>query len=77
MHAQIHTTAFWGIETVAVTVQTYIANVMPAMVFVGLAAKMVRGRSGTSRRVKRRGAFRFTDCPWPGGGYGRCAARRG
>ena len=100
MHAQIHTIAFRGIETIAVTVQIHIANGLPAMAIVGLADKAVaesrervrggtgldracfvaktdRGQSGTSRCVKRRGAVRFTDCPWPDGGYGRGAARRG
>ncbi|MDP4633017.1 MAG: hypothetical protein NWS54_07890 [Porticoccaceae bacterium] len=37
MYAQIHTIAFRGIETSAVTVQIHIANGLPAMVIVGLA----------------------------------------
>ena len=41
MHAQIHTIAFWGIETIAVTVQIHIANGLPAMAIVGLADKAV------------------------------------
>jgi magnesium chelatase family protein len=41
MHAQIHTIAFWGIEAIAVTVQTYIANGMLAMAIIGLADKAV------------------------------------
>ena len=41
MHAQIHMIAFWGIETIAVTVQTHIANGLPARAIVGLADKAV------------------------------------
>jgi magnesium chelatase family protein len=41
MHAQIHTIAFRGIETIAVTVQVLIANVLPAVAIVGLADKAV------------------------------------
>jgi magnesium chelatase family protein len=41
MHAKIHTIAFWGIETIAVTVQIHIANGLPAMAIVGLADKAV------------------------------------
>jgi len=41
MHAQIHTIAFRGIETIAVTVQIQIANGLPAMAIVGLADKAV------------------------------------
>ena len=41
MHAQIHTIAFRGIETIAVTVQIHIANGLPAMAIVGLADKAV------------------------------------
>ena len=37
MHAQSHTIAFWGIETIAVTLQTHIANSLPSMAIVGLA----------------------------------------
>jgi magnesium chelatase family protein len=41
MHAQIHTIAFWGIETIAVTVQIHIANGLPAMaIALGLMAAM-------------------------------------
>ena len=36
MHAQIHTIAFRGIETIAVTVQIHIANGLPAMAIAGL-----------------------------------------
>ena len=39
MHAQSHTIAFWGIETIVVTVQINITNGMPAMVIVGFADK--------------------------------------
>ena len=41
MHAKIHTIAFRGIETIAVTVQIHIANGLPAMAIVGLADKAV------------------------------------
>ncbi|MGA0972891.1 MAG: magnesium chelatase domain-containing protein, partial [Candidatus Puniceispirillaceae bacterium] len=41
MHAQIHTIAFRGIETIDVTVQIHIANGLPAMAIVGLADKAV------------------------------------
>ena len=41
MHAKIHTIAFWGIETIAVTIQIHIANGLPAMAIVGLADKAV------------------------------------
>ena len=41
MHAQIHTIAFWGIETIAVTVQIHITNGLPAMAIVRLADKAV------------------------------------
>ena len=41
MHAQIHTIAFRGIETIAFTVQICIANGLPAMASVGLADKAV------------------------------------
>jgi len=41
MHAQIHTIAFPGIETIDVTVQIHIANGLPAMAIVGLADKAV------------------------------------
>ena len=41
MHAKIHTIAFRGIETIAVTVQIHIANGLPTMVIVGLADKAV------------------------------------
>ena len=41
MHAQIHTIAFRGIETITVTVQIHIANGLPAMAIVGLADKAV------------------------------------
>ena len=33
MHAQIYTSAFWGIETIAVTVQIHIANGLPALAY--------------------------------------------
>ena len=35
MHAKIHTIAFRGIETIAVTVQIHIANGLPAMAIEG------------------------------------------
>ena len=41
MHAQIHTIAFRGIETIAVTVQIHIANGLPAMAIIGLADQAV------------------------------------
>ena len=41
MHAKIHTIAFRGIETIAVTIQIHIANGLPAMAIVGLADKAV------------------------------------
>ncbi len=41
MHAKIHTIAFRGIETIAVTVQIHIANGLPAIAIVGLADKAV------------------------------------
>ena len=41
MHAQIHTIAFRGIETLAVTLQIHIANCLPAMAIVELADKAV------------------------------------
>lgn len=41
MHAQIHTIAFRGIETIDVTVQIHIANGLPAMAIVGLTDKAV------------------------------------
>ena len=52
MYAQIHTIAFRGIETIAVTVQIHIANGLPAVAIVGLADKAVaesreRVRGGT------------------------------
>ncbi|MDC6457532.1 hypothetical protein OAW66_00295 [Alphaproteobacteria bacterium] len=37
MHAQIHTIAFRGIETIAVMVQIHIAIGLPAMAITGLA----------------------------------------
>ena len=41
MNAQIHTLAFRGIETIAVSVQVHIGNGLPAMAIVGLADKAV------------------------------------
>src|SRR5210317_2411720 len=41
MHSKIHTIAFRGIETIAVTVQIHIANGLPAIAIVGLADKAV------------------------------------
>lgn len=41
MHAQIHTIAFRGIETIDVTVQIHIANGLAAMAIVGLADEAV------------------------------------
>ena len=51
MQVQIHTIAFWGIETIAVTVQIHIVNGLPAIVIAGLADKGVaerRGRCGAA-----------------------------
>jgi len=41
MHAQIHTIAFRGMETIDVTVRIHIANGLPAMAIGGLADKAV------------------------------------
>ena len=41
MHAQIHTIAFRGIETIAVMVQIHVAIGLPAMAIIGLADQAV------------------------------------
>jgi magnesium chelatase family protein len=41
MHAQIHTIAFRGIETIAVIVQIHVAIGLPAMAIIGLADQAV------------------------------------
>ena len=41
MHANLHTIAFRGVETINVSVQIHLANGLPAMRIVGLADKAV------------------------------------
>jgi magnesium chelatase family protein len=49
MHAQIHTVAFRGIDTIEVTVQIHIGSGLPTVTIVGLADKSV---AGSSERVR-------------------------
>ena len=39
MHGKIDTITFWGIETIAVMVQIYIANDLHVIVVIGLTDK--------------------------------------
>ena len=64
MHAKIHTIAFRGIETIAVTAQIHIANGLPAMAIVGLADKAVaESRERVRAAIAAVAAGRELICP--------------